>query len=669
MPKYHGLCLACALLATTYTAAAAAETASSQRATQDTTARRFDLPAQPLADVLTAFAKEAGVTIRLDASIQPGVQAPALSGVFTLPDAVSTLLGTSGLQARFLANRTVVIARSPADGSPVYNLRPVEVLGVRNQGYSTVRTSSATKTETPLRDTPQSISVVTRDVIADQSMQSMGDVVRYIPGVSMGLGEGHRDAPTIRGNSSTADFFVDGVRDDAQYYRDLYNTERVEALKGSNAMIFGRGGLGGVINRVTKEPEWAPLRTFTVEGGSFDHRRTTADLSQPLSGSLAARFNGLFENSHSYRANGEVQRYAVNPTALWALGQRTSLHASYEFFRDDRTVDRGIPSFGSGPAQTDRSTFFGYADSSYAHARVHTAGVLLEHKTNGGITIRNRARFTDYDKFYQNVYAGSAVNTAGTDLTLSAYNNGTLRQNLINQTDVTATTRTGFLQHTVLVGAEVSRQRTNNYRETGYFNNSATSFGVALSDPTVEVPVTFRQSATDADNRSVVTVSAVYAQDQLQITEWLQALAGLRYERFNIDFHNNRNSEDLARVDELLSPRAGLVLKPLANASVYGSYSVTHLPSSGDQFSSLTATTQTLEPEQFTNYEIGAKWDVRPNFAITVAAYQLDRTNTSAPDPLDSKKTVQTGSQRTRGVEAGVSWKQAFQETSRVTGT
>src|SRR3982074_3739550 len=139
--------------------------------------------------------------------------------------------------------------------------------------YSASRSRSATRTDTPLRDVPQSATVLTRALIADQAMRNIGDVVRYVPGITMGLGEGHRDQPTIRGNSTTADFFVDGIRDDAQYLRDVYNAERVEALKGPNAMAFGRGGGGGVLNRVTKTAGWAPLRTITLEGGSDDHGR------------------------------------------------------------------------------------------------------------------------------------------------------------------------------------------------------------------------------------------------------------------------------------------------------------------------------------------------------------------------------------------------------------
>jgi catecholate siderophore receptor len=240
-------------------------------------------------------------------------------------------------------------------------------------------------------------------------------------------------------------------------------------------------------------------------------------------------------------------------------------------------------------------------------------------------------------------------------VTLSAYNNATDRRNLFNQTDLVLGASTGGVRHTLLLGAEVGRQETENLRETGYYNDATTSVSAPFDAPTIATPITFRQSATDADNRAKATVAGVYFQDQLELASWLQAVVGLRYDRFEVDFHNNRNDQDLSRTDDLLSPRAGLVLKPLAAASLYGTYSVSYLPSSGDQFSSLTATTETLEPEEFTNYEVGAKWDVRPTLALTAAVYRLDRTNTSAPDPLDATKTVQTGSQRTTGVELGVS--------------
>lgn len=213
---------------------------------------------------------------------------------------------------------------------------------------------------------------------------------------------------------------------------------------------------------------------------------------------------------------------------------------------------------------------------------------------------------------------------------------------------------TGGVQHTLLLGAEFGRQVTDNFRNTGYFADETTALVVPFDRPTVTAPVTFRQSATDADNRVKATVAAVYLQDQLQLSPRWQAILGLRYERFGVAFHNRRSGEDLTRDDDMLSPRLGLVFKPATPVSVYGSYSVSHLPSAGDQFSSLTATTSTLEPEHFVNYEVGAKWDARPGLALTTALYRLDRENTSAPDPTDPARTVQTGSQRTTGVELGV---------------
>jgi catecholate siderophore receptor len=206
----------------------------------------------------------------------------------------------------------------------------------------------------------------------------------------------------------------------------------------------------------------------------------------------------------------------------------------------------------------------------------------------------------------------------------------------------------------MLVGAELGRQLSDNFRETGYFGGTATSYSVPFDAPTVSAPVAFRQSATDADNRVRATVAAAYVQDQLSVGEHVQLVAGVRVDRFALRFDNARNGDRLERTDRMLSPRVGLVLKPARALSVYGAWSVSHLPSSGDQFSSLTATTETLEPERFTNREVGAKWDVAADLALTAAAYRLDRTNTSAPDPVDPTRTVQTGAARTTGLEVGL---------------
>ena len=168
------------------------------------------------------------------------------------------------------------------------------------------------------------------------------------------------------------------------------------------------------------------------------------------------------------------------------------------------------------------------------------------------------------------------------------------------------------------------------------------------------VPVTFRQSATDADNHLKLNLGAAYVQDQIELSRYVQVLVGARYDYFNLRYHNNRNGDDLKRIDRLVCPRAGLVIKPVEAVSLYGSYSVSYLPSSGDQFSSLTSVTQQVKPEKFENIEAGVKWDIRPSLLLTAALYRLDRTNTRSTDPNDPTHIIQTGSQRTKGFEIGL---------------
>lgn len=520
-------------------------------------------------------------------------------------------------------------------------------------GYQIPAISTATKTFTPLRDIPQSITVVSKEVAKDQSMQSIADVVRYVPGITSVQGENNRDQVIIRGNSSSADFFLDGTRDDVQYYRDLYNLERLEALKGPNAMIFGRGGGGGVINRVTRQADFASSREIVLQGGSYRNRRLTADVNQPLSKVFAFRVNGLYENSGSFRDQVDLERFGINPTLTIAAGSETQFKLGYEHFGDNRVADRGIPSFLGRPADIDISTFFGDPEQSRVRARVNLVSGVFEHQM-GELNIRNKTLFGDYDRFYQNFVPGS-VSSDQTRVTLSAYNNKSRRRNLFNQTDLTYYARTGSIRHTLLGGAEFGRQVSTNFRRTGFFNDTATLITVPLANPTVSIPVTFRQNATDADNHVTARIGATYFQDQIELTDKLQLLAGVRFDHFDLNFHNNRNSDNFRRIDNLISPRAGIIFKPIVPLSIYGSYSVSYLPSSGDQFSSLSAVTQTLKPEKFTNYEIGTKWDLSGSLSLTAAAYRLDRTNTRSSDPNDPTRIVQTGSQRTNGFELGLS--------------
>ena len=534
----------------------------------------------------------------------------------------------------------------------------LEIAGVREAvtvsapgGYRVPAVSSATKTMTPLRNVPQSISVVTQQLIRDQLMMSIADVVRYVPGITSHQGENNRDQIIIRGNNSSADFFVNGVRDDVQYYRDLYNLERVEAIKGPNAMIFGRGGGGGVLNRVTKEALFRPIREVSLQAGQYDNKRFTADIDQPLNSKIALRVNGLYESSDSFRTAVGLERFGVTPTVTLVPSANTKITLRYEYLNDDRVADRGISSFEGRPVNVDRSTFYGNPNISDVQADVNLFATSIEHRF-GGATVRNHTLVGDYRRFYQNFVPG-AVTADGSQVSLTSYNNAADRTNVFNQTDLTYALSTGKFRHTLLAGAEFGRQQTDNFRNTGFFNNSATSLLVPFGNPTIDTPVTFRQNATDADNHIEAGVMAAYAQDQIELSRHVEVLAGLRFDRFDLEYYNNRNGETLDRLDNLVSPRVGVIVKPIVPLSLYGSYSVSYLPSSGDQFASLTTITQQLKPEKFNNYELGAKWDVTPALALTTAVYRLNRLNTRATDPNDPTRILQTGSQRTNGFELG----------------
>lgn len=544
-----------------------------------------------------------------------------------------------------------------AHAADVTTLQEIQVSGAAEQGYAVKSTSTATKTDTLLRDTPQSITVVTKELMSDQGTQSMADVIRYVPGVVTAQGEGNRDTAVFRGNSSTGDFFIDGIRDDVQYYRDFYNIDSVEALKGSNAMIFGRGGSGGVINRVSKQPTWSQIREASLTLGSWNNRRVTADVGQAIDSNMAFRVTGMVEDSDSYRDGVKVERNGINPTLAIRAGARTSVVLGYEHFKDDRTADRGIPSLkGSNrPYGTDASTFFGNPDQSVTWARVDAFNATIDHDLGNGVALRNRTRYADYDKFYQNIYAGSAVDPVTNLFTLGAYNNATQRTNLFNQTDLTFTVNTGTIKHKLATGLELSRQVTDNYRNTGTF--AGTSATTSASNPTVSTMPTFGHAASDANNHGVASAASVYLQDQIEFTPQWQAIAGLRYDRFNVDFHNNNDNSNIDVTDTQVSPRVGLVYKPVEAVSLYGSYSIAFVPRAGDQLGSLTAKNASFDPEKFTNLELGAKWDVTPDLAATAAIYQLKRTNVVIADPADATKSILTDGQLSKGVELGLTGK------------
>ncbi len=625
-----------------------------------TTVQTYNISAGSLNTALILFVKQADVEVFTDPALLSGKTTQGLQGNYTAQDGLKHLLGDSGLQAvpqgkGYLVQKLQIAQSDIGQTEKESTLPTITVSAKVSSGYTVPKISTATKTNTPLIDIPQSISVVTQEAIKDQNILSMSDAVRYVPGMGISQGEGNRDALVFRGNRSTADFFVDGIRDDVQYFRDIYNIERVEVLKGPNGMIFGRGGSGGVINRVVKEAGWSPIQEITAQAGSFNAKRVALDVGQGINEVAAVRLNAMYEDSGSFRDGVDLKRYGVNPTVTLMPTNNTKVVLNAEYFKDERVADRCISSFQGRPLNTNVSTFFGDPNRSPTNSELKAVNALIEHKFDNEVTIRNRTRYAAQDKFYQNVYP-NAVNAAGTDVAINAYNDTTQRNTFFNQTDLLFSLNTGKVKHDLVVGLEIGRQETDSLRRTGFFNNTATSVTAPLTNPITTVPITFRTQASDADNHSVTKQTALYLQDQIKLLPQLQAILGVRYDRIEVDFRKNNAAPalDINTKDNFFSPRVGLVYKPIETVSIYTSYSLSYLPRAGEQLTSLTVTNQALEPEKFKNVEVGAKWDIQPNLALTTALFQLDRTNVIIPDPNNGAISRLGGGQRNKGFELGL---------------
>lgn len=518
-------------------------------------------------------------------------------------------------------------------------------------GYKADDTATATKTDTPLLDVPQSVSVVTRARIEDQALRSMGDVLRYVPGTTVGQGEGNRDQITLRGQNTSADFFLDGVRDDVQYFRSLYNIERVEILKGPFALIFGRGGSGGIINRVQKTPIADALRvSATGSVNTFGSWDLAADVNAPINSNAAFRLNAFYEGLDNHRDFFGGERYAINPYLAVDLGQ-WKLGLSYEYVKDDRVTDRGVPSVATVAGQANRpvtgqrDTFVGVPGVNRAGLEAHIVKARLDGELAENLKWSTTVLYGDYDKYYTNVFANGAATADNGTVILSSYTDPTKRENFIAQTNLVWDFALGNVANKVLAGLEYGDQHSANQRRNGTLSNATFNLANPVY-PTVTIGALARNTVSD------VRFFSAYVQDQLSFGAHVDVVVGLRYDRFEIKGTDLIGTpRPFARTDQKVSPRIGLILKPRENISIYGSYSQSFLPRSGDQFLTMTASQANLAPEKFTNYEVGAKWDIRPDLNATVALFQLDRTNATTPDPNNVTATINVGETRTKGIE------------------
>ena len=508
---------------------------------------------------------------------------------------------------------------------------------------------NALKTPTPIIDVPQRVVVISSEQIESRGYTSITDIVNYVPGLNSSQGEGHRDSVVFRGVRSTADFFVDGVRDDVQYYRPLYNVEQVEVLKGPNALLFGRGGTGGVLNRVTKKGVLG--EAFTQIGASIDTfggASVQVDRNVDVSETAAFRVNASYESLENHRDFFDGDRLGLNPTLKLKLSEATTVDLSYEYLDHERFIDRGIPTGSDGrPVEAFEDIVFGDPQLNITTLEAHLLKAMLQHRFSDDIKGNFSAFYGDYDKLYQNFYASGYDQVATPDqVTLDGYLDTTQRENLVLSGNVVAQFTAGSLQHTLLFGAEFIDTTSNQDRYNAFWDTTsddnevfavnrplALSRGVGVNVSGNATRNDFTSQLND-DTHVDVEATSVYVQDEVTLSESVKMVLGARFDEFDITVVNVKNAgERRSRKDSEVSPRAGLIYKPQENVSIYASYSESFLPRSGEQFANINGDKNQLDPDTYSNLELGLKWDVTGRLNVSAAIFEIE---SSSPQVADS---------------------------------
>ena len=494
---------------------------------------------------------------------------------------------------------------------------------------------AALKTPIAVINVPQTVSIFTDEEIKRQGFRQLGDIVRYTPGVNTSQGEGHRDAVVFRGVRSTADLFQDGLRDDVQYYRSLYNVEQVEILRGPNALLFGRGGTGGIINRVSKKAEigedFRNLDLGTDTFGAFD---LAADVNLSTGTNSALRLNLHTDSLANHRDFYEGERFGINPTLRVILDDQTIVDLSYEYADHERFIDRGIPTLNGVPAEGLKDIVFGEEGVNIQTLEASIFRGNLEHRINSSQKAVVSFQSSSYEKFYQNYYASGYD---GTLVTMDGYSDPTERDNtmfsanLINEFDVPFLN--GSAKHTLMVGAEAISTDNKNFRYNTFWSTTLDDNEVFNVTNPMNFSVNANGDATTNDftadlnnsTTSAISVTSVYVQDQIDLTDNFKVMLGFRHDNFDISVTDVIANNTTSKVDENVSPRLGLIYKPMEDMSVYYSYSESFLPRSGEQFKKLKESDSRLDADVFESTEFGLKLSLSNNLSLTASLFESEQ--------------------------------------------
>ena len=529
-----------------------------------------------------------------------------------------------------------------------------------------VRSLLADKLPGDQLDTPQSLTVVTDKLMAEQGNTRLEDALKNVPGITLNAGEGaaRGDTVNLRGFSAFNDFFLDGVRDAAVYTRDSFNLQSVEVVKGPSATLFGRGSTGGAINQVSKAPFLDAVDVVTANLGTNDLYRMTADINQPIASTAAVRVNLMGESSQvADRDFVQNRRWGFAPSASFGIGTPDTLTLAYLHQQENNVPDTGIPFVDGRPAPVPRDSYYGLSsNSATTHDDIATA--RYTHDFSPDLMVADTLRYAHYEFSWYADMPNFGANTplpttpladvlVGRDQPASTG----IQSNLTEQLDLTGRFETGFIQHTVTAGFEWARQTLDLNRLVNPFNsnnNWVPETPLLDPDPYAAAPV----EGVSSEQDTVAHSTSLYVTDTLSLGKYFDLIAGGRYDRFSADYAQLTVAGGarllLDHTDRLGSPRAALIFKPTPLQTYYVSFGTSFDPSA--EALSLTTKTANLGPVKGKTYEVGTKDNLLDGrLLVTGAVFHTVVDNSQTNDPENPTVTVLNGNQRVNGFETSVS--------------
>lgn len=517
--------------------------------------------------------------------------------------------------------------------------------------------NTGSKTEMALRDIPQSVSVVKKELIESQNAFNLRDALKNVSGLTIAAGEGGRtgDSITLRGFAASSDQYLDGVKDNGQYNRDTFFIEKAEVLKGASSVLFGRGATGGVINQIAKKPTGKTGVNGSFTYGLYDFKRTAIDAETAYQ-DLSARLNVMYQDADSFRDYNYSNRWGIAPSFALKLTPDTDLTLNLLHQQEEGIFDYGVPMFNGRPAGVPINTYYGFTDNRMMDTDVNVATIALTHRFSDDFSVKNSIRYGDYErKYLTHLFSGAAALTganAGTIARSQALRLNT-QENIYNQTDFVYKKPLFGFNNTLMFGSEFG------WEDYDFKSKNSTGVDrVSVYNPLLTASsrgVAYDFGGTLATNRlTQAQYYAGYVMDQIELTPEWKLLGGTRYNVFDAQqFDRLSSAGNFSRSDAQWSPRGGLVYQPTKSQSYYFSYGNSFNPSA--ESLSLSANNANLPPETNNNYEIGAKIDfLNGRLSATGALFRLEKNNARVTDPNNTALQVLGGEQRTDGFELGL---------------